>query len=141
MAVVKKHETTIDAHSYVTETFPATEGLELIGALGGLLDEKAGQLLMQIDSEQEAQALFSETGVLVALIGTALRAATHNGGLAPLAKRILARTVCTNMMVGEVVTAPVDGNVLANFDAHFAGRYVHLFKLCTWVVRMSLGLP
>ncbi len=141
MGVVRKHTTKIDDNEYVTETFPATEGLALIGALGGLLDVQAGKLLMAVDDEHEAWALISEPAVVVALIGSALKAAQASGGLAVLAKQILARTMCANMKVGDVVTAPVEGNVLANFDDHFAGRYVHLGKLCVWVVRMSLGQP
>lgn len=141
MAVVQKHTTTIDELNYTTETFPATEGLELIGALGGLLDVQAGKLLMAVDDEREAATLLGEPAVIAALIGSALRAAQAAGGLAPLAKQILARTRCENMRVGEVVTTPVDGNVIANFDAHFAGRYRHLGELCLWVVRKSLGLP
>ena len=141
MAVVKKHRETIDGNAYITETLPATEGLELIGALGGLLDVQAGKLLMAIEGEGEARALLEETAVVAALIGSALKAAQAAGGLAPLAKQILHRTVCENMKVGDVVTTAVEGNVIANFDDHFAGRYLHLGKLCVWVVRMSLGLP
>lgn len=141
MAVVQKHRTTIDDNAYSTDTFPATEGLELIGALGSLLDAQAGKLLIAVDDETEAQALLTEPAVIAALIGSALKSAQAAGGLAPLAKQILARTTCENMKVGDVVTSPVEGNVLANFDAHFAGRYMHLGKLCVWVVRKSLGLP
>lgn len=151
MAVVKIHKTTIDEFAYVTETFPATEGLELIGALGSILfsDSQAlspvGELIMEIgdtdNAAASAKALLATPGVIAALVGAVMRQAQQGGGLAPLVKQILARTVCENMKVGEVVTPAVDGNVLINFDDHFAGRYPHLFKLCAWVVVKSLGLP
>lgn len=150
MAVVTTHKTKIDEFEYVTETFPATEGLELIGSLGGILFSDVqtlspvGQLIMEIgddeNPEASARALLATPGVVAALAGAVMRQAQVSGGLALLAKQILGRTTCENMKVGEVATS-ANVAIDAFFDEHFAGRYTHLFKLCCWVVVKSLNLP
>ena len=136
MGVIKKHETIIDEKPYSCETFPATEGLIILPKLISLLGEDVANLIFTVDDEQIG-GLLENPKVLAAMMVKISERAAENNGLLVL-KDLLKYTRCSAVRVGD---ATLEASVWERFDSHFAGDYLHLFKVVSWVARASFGNP
>ena len=138
MSIVAKHATVIGGHEYVTDTFPASEGLVLLPKLLALLGEDVARLVFSTSDEQQAQ-IFSSADLLAGILVKVSERAAANDGLL-LVRDCFAHCRCTTGKIGEA-TVEIDLGDVRRFDAHFAGKYGHLFEVFAWIVRLSFGSP
>jgi len=136
MGVVKTHTTVIDGKSYSCQTFPATEGLIILPKLLAMLGEEVANLVFATNDEQ-LDGLMDSPKVLAAMMVKISEKAAENDGLLVL-KDLLKYTSCEQVKVGD---AEIPQSVYDRFDSHFAGEYLHLFKVVGWVARASFGNP
>lgn len=166
MSTLAEHSTDIDGVRYTTQTYPATEGLELMRRLAAMLDSNmVGQALMLADDEPaegetpaDGESAEGETPaegepgkaaaptvkdimantelLLTFLIGAAQQSKPGEWG--KLVKDLLKYCVADKVKVGQAI---VPAKVLDKFDSHFAGRYMHLFKVCVWCARVGFAEP
>jgi hypothetical protein len=138
MSLVGKHTTVIGGHEYICETFPASEGLVLLPKLLALLGDDVARLVFSTNDEQKAQIFGSNDLIAGILVKVSERAAENDGLL--LVRDCFSRTKCTTGKVGDAVVE-IDLGDIRRFDAHFAGKYKHLFEVFAWIVRLSFGSP
>ena len=136
MGTIKEHLTTIDNKEYSCKTFPATEGLVLLPKLIALMGDKVANLIFYTDDEQQKELVENpKTGIAI-MVQISERAAENDGLL--IIKEVLKYTRCKQCRVGD---AEVEASVYETFDHHFAGAYGHLFKVFSWVARVSFENP
>ncbi len=111
-------ERTIDGHLYAVSQLPASRGLEMFGRLAGLIGPAALEALARGASlDKDLQTL--------APAAVALFARLKPGDLSEIAKGLLG-------------PATVDGKPLEQqFDLHFQGRIMHLFKVIFFAVEVN----
>jgi len=157
MGVVKKHSTSIDGIAYTTETFPATQGLDLVQRLAAMVGPDLATLIFTSDDDgtggiwelfksmavesgaesDDGEVMLQAMALAAAAIGKAAERA-QPGEFASFAKALLARTTADKVTLGDT-EAP--GLVATHFDDHFAGRYFHLLEVCIWVARVGFVRP
>lgn len=133
---LKTYTEVIDGATYSTTTLTATEGLVILPKLVALLGEDGLSLLIAT-SEEEQESLWENKEVQAALIMRLAENAAKDEGLL-IVRRLLQNTTCDKIQVGDRLTT---AKVRDNFDAHFAGNYMHLVRVAIWVGRMSFGKP
>ena len=136
MGVIKEHTTVIDDKTYTCKTFPATEGLIILPKLISLLGEEIANLVFATDNKQ-LEELMNSPDVLIAMVVRISEKVAENDGLLYL-KDLLKYTTCEQIKVGD---AEIPGSVYERFDTHFAGEYLHMFKVVSWVARASFASP
>lgn len=115
----------IDGLVYTSTKLPATIGLEIWPRLAALI----GAGLTRAIATGDAGDLTGEM-----LLRIATRA--MNDGLVPLVKDLLGRMKC-----GKLAGTGKPGDVLDDFDEHFAGEYGHLLKVAAFAVAHNLRGP
>ena len=136
MGVIKEHTTVIDDKTYTCKTFPATEGLVILPKLIALLGQEVANLVFVTDDKQ-LDGLMEDPTVLGGVMVRISEKAIENDGLLQI-KELLRYTACDKVQVGD---AEIAASVYERFDTHFAGDYSHLFRVVTWVARMSFAAP
>jgi hypothetical protein len=63
---------------------------------------------------------------------------TQPGEISALAKALLKYCTADKVRIGK---AENPGSVHKNFDTHFAGRYMHMLKVCVFAARAGFGGP
>jgi hypothetical protein len=117
----------IDGLVYTSRKFPASVGLELLPRVSALI----GASLMRTAVTGEDS---DEVGI-EALLQVADRA--MRDGLIATCRDLLSR-----MQVNELAGAKGEGGeVLADFDEHFAGEYMHLAKVCIFALAHNFRGP
>lgn len=138
MGIVQNHTTTIDGITYTTRTFPASEGLVLIGQIVTVLGQRALDLLMAHNDKSTSEIL-ADPKILGALAITAAQGSEKlPGGLPGFCRDLLKYTEADRVQIGE---AQGKGNLVTHFDTHFAGRYKHLMDVCIFVMRVGFANP
>jgi hypothetical protein len=136
MGVIKEHTTVIDGKTYTCKTFPATEGLVILPKLISVLGEAVTNLVFGVDDAELAEAM-SNPKIIGAMLVKISERVSENDGLLVL-KELLAYTSCDQVKVGD---AEINQSVYDRFDSHFAGDYMHLINVVSWVARASFGNP
>ena len=136
MGVIKEHSTVIDDKTYTCTTFPAGEGLVILPQLIALLGEEVANHDFATNDKQ-LDGLMDDPKVLGAMMVRISEKAAENDGLLYL-KELLKYTACDQVQIGD---AQIQASVYERFDDHFAGKYMHLFHVVTWVARMSFASP
>lgn len=136
MGVITTHTTDIDGKPYSCKTFPASEGLVLLPKLISLLGEDVANLVFAT-SDDQLEGLMENRKVLSAMMVKIAEKASEDDGLLNL-KELLKYTTCEKIKVGD---AEISDSVYERFDTHFAGDYLHLFKVIGWVARASFANP
>lgn len=115
----------IDGLVYTSTKLPTSLGLELWPRVTALLGAALTRSLVTSD------AAGIDPGGLVRVAERAMR-----DGLVPLVRDLLRKTQC-----GKLRSTGKDGDVLSDFDEHFAGDYGHLLKVCVFVLTHNLRGP
>lgn len=115
----------IDGLMYTSQKLPASVGLELWPRVTALL----GSAFTRAVASGDASGI--DAGALLRVADRAMR-----DGLVPLARDLLVRMKC-----GKLHTTGQPGDVLADFDEHFAGEYPHLFKVLAFALAHNLRGP
>lgn len=116
---------TIDDLVYTSTKVPASIGLELLPRVTALL----GAGLTRAIATGDAADL--DAGAVVRVADRAMR-----DGLVPLVRDLLQRMKCS-----RTPAYPNGGDVLADFDEHFAGEYLHLAKVCAFALAHNFRGP
>lgn len=115
----------IDGLKYTNTKLAASVGLEIWPRLTVLL----GSAFTRSIATGSMDGFTPDVFVRVATV--AMR-----DGLAPLCRDLLSRT-----QVNELAGLKTGGNVIDEFDEHFAGEYLHLAKVCALVLAHNLRGP
>lgn len=115
----------IDGLMYTSTKLPASAGLALWPRVTALLGAALTKAVVTGESSD------MDPGVLVRLAERAMR-----DGLVDLIRDLLARTDCFCLR-----STGKPGKVAEDFDAHFAGEYAHLLKVCVFVLTHNLRGP
>lgn len=136
MAQVQDHTTVIDGKTYTAKTFPALEGLVILPKLIALLGEDIANLVFAT-SEGQLDQLMNNPAVLTKMIVSIAEKAAQTDGLLVL-HDLMKYVNCDQVKVGDAV---VSASVYTKFNDHFAGDYLHMFKVVSWVARISFAKP
>ena len=115
----------IDGLMYTNTKLPASVGLEIWPRLTVLL----GSAFTRSIATGSLDGITPDVFVRVATV--AMR-----DGLAPLCRDLLSRA-----QVDKLGGLAMPGNVVDDFDEHFAGEYLHLAKVCALVLAHNLRGP
>lgn len=115
----------IDGLMYTSTKLPTSVGLELWPRLTALL----GAAITRAVATGDVSDL--DAGAVLRVADRAMR-----DGLVPLARDLLTRMKC-----GKLYTSGKPGDVLGDFEEHFAGEYGHLLKVCAFAVAHNLKGP
>lgn len=138
MGVIQEHRTEIDGRQYSTTTFPALEGLVLMPKILSLMSPSLAGLLF-VTNEEQRKKLAENRDVLVASALEIASKAAENDGLTVI-RDLLKYTRCLNGTVGDA-KGTIEYSCFEKFNEHFAGDYIHLFKVGWWVGRVSFTNP
>ena len=136
MGTIKTHTNVIDGKSYSCKTFPASEGLVILPKLITVLGEAVTNLVFGVEDDELAEAM-SNPKIIGAMLVKISEGVAENDGLLVL-RDLLKYTTCEQVQVGD---AQIPQSVYERFDTHFAGEYMHLINVTTWVARASFGNP
>ena len=118
---------TVDGLVYTSTKLPASVGLELWPRVAALL----GAALTRAAATGEVEEGTDYGAAIVKVADRAMR-----DSLIPLVRDLLARMKC-----GKLYSTGEAGDVLSDFDEHFAGEYLHLLKVCVFAIAHNLRGP
>lgn len=116
----------IDGLMYTSTKLPASLGLEVWPRVTALLGNAMTRAVVTGD--------VADMDIGQSLVGLADRA--MRDGLVPLVRDLLSRMKCNKLR-----SSGQGGDVLGDFDAHFAGDYAHLLKVCVLALSHNLRGP
>jgi len=119
----------IDGLTYTSSKLPARVGLEIWPRVSALLG--AGLLRLAVTQEVDEMPADRIMAALIVVSDRAMR-----DGIVPLVLDLLRNTQCD-----RIRDQREGGYVAPHFDAHFAGEYGHLLKVCAFVLSHNLRGP
>lgn len=126
---------TIDGLVYTSTKLPCQKGLDVFFATLAMVGRGLTHRLATGDL----------AGLDLSVLATLAEQAIRHGAV-EVAKDLLGQTTCGTLRSGGLVGSKMAGNVKAAFDAHFSGEYLHLLRVCLFVMAHNfrgptLGVP
>lgn len=136
MGIVKEHREEIDGITYTTKTFPASDGLEILIGGGRFINETVLGALVAAEDEELGSIMTNPKFLISLFVGIAKASAP--GEFSAWVQSLLEHTKADKCRMGG---EEKNGSVYTHFDEHFAGRYMHLLSVATWVFRVGFAGP